>query len=339
MNIFLDESGSFASAAKENSWNAIAAYMSPEFERRRLDEILTHLKHRSGAPRKRELKLRNVQEDAYFSFLRSLAKLDGALFSVATDAGVGDDNIICEHKGHQADKIAENKNRMLHESGRRWVQTLSDQVRSLAPQLYVQLQCQMLLVCNVIKYGTLYFVQRCPRALGDFRWRIDQKNATQTEFEKAFLAMTPGILQTIFLRDPLPMLKDADYTAFSRFEYPDGEAPTYLETDYGIEEIGDSPGLNIGQIIQEDIEFADSKNSFGIQVADLLASGLRRVLRRQFKNNHQAAALLGGLMPQREKGSPPVQLLGFSGKLYYISDEITHVVRMMERYNRPIIVN
>ena len=312
--------------------------MAPEFEQRRLDEILTHLKHRSGAPRTRELKLRNVQEDAYFSFLRSLATLHGALFSVAADAGLNHDTEINIHKANQADKITEHKDKMLYESGRQGVQALSDQVRDLSPQLYIQLQCQMLLISNVITYGTLYFVQRCPRELGHFRWRIDQKNSTRTEFEKAFVSLTPGILQTIFVRDPLPMLKGADYTAFSRFEYSDKEAPTYLQTVYGIDEIGDDPSLNIGKIIGEDIKFADSTRSPGIQIADLLASGVRRVLRQNFKDNRQAAVLLGSLMPQRETGVPPVHLLGFSQKQQHIDDEVTALSRVMEVYSRPMFV-
>ena len=125
----------------------------------------------------------------------------------------------------------------------------------------------------------------------------------------------------------------------NRFEYPDGEAPTFLETDYGIEQSDDDPDLNIGQIIQEDIEFADSTKSSGIQVADLLASGVRRVLRQQFKDNDQAAVFLGGLMPQREKGSPSVQLLGFSRTQHFVRDEVAHVVRLMERCGRPLIVH
>ena len=339
MNIFVDESGSFASAAKENSWNAIAAYMVPEFERKGLDEILTNLKRRSDAPRKRELKLRSVQEDVYFSFLRNLANLNGAMFAVATDAGSAHDTEINAHKADQANKITKHKDQLLHESARLGLQSLSDQVKNLAPQLYVQLQCQMLLVANVIKYGSMYFVQRCPRDLGYFRWRIDQKNSTRTEFEKSFLTLTPGILQSVYLRDPLPMLKGADYSAFSRFEYPDGKAPTHLGAFYGIDTKGMDLSLNIGQIIQEDIKFVDSRKSPGIQVADLLAAGVRRALRQYFKDNYQAAELLGALMPQREKGKPPVQLLTFSRMQQHASSGVTGAVRVMERSSRPMLAH
>ena len=79
MNIFLDESGSFVSAPKENSWNCIVAYMVPEFERRKLSGTVTELKKSRGIPQNKEVKLREIHEEGYFSFLRNLAKLKGTL--------------------------------------------------------------------------------------------------------------------------------------------------------------------------------------------------------------------------------------------------------------------
>ena len=337
MNIFVDESGSFVSASKEGSWNSIVAYMAPEFERRRLDDALKNLKRAARATPKRELKIRDVLEEDYFMFLRRLGRLNGTLFSVATDAGLNTDLEIRHHRTNQADRIIAHKEKMLHESGRRSLQSLSDQVRNLSPQLYIQLQCQVLLISSVIRYGTLYFAQRYPKSLGRFRWRIDQKNSTRTEYEKAFLTMTPPMLQSITLKDPLPMLEGADYTAFSRFEYPEGEAPTFLQEVYGIEKTGDAGGLNIGKLIREDLEFVDSEYSLGVQVADLLAAGIRRLLRLRFNDNRHAAQLLGGLTPRRETGTPPVHLLGFSQVEQLASSEVTDVLRLMEMSSRPML--
>jgi hypothetical protein len=39
VNILLDESGSFVSGASQNSWNCIAAYLTPEVDRKRLRRL------------------------------------------------------------------------------------------------------------------------------------------------------------------------------------------------------------------------------------------------------------------------------------------------------------
>ena len=311
--------------------------MVPEFERRKLNEAVTKLKKSRGAPQSQEVKLKEIDEEDYFAFLRDLTKLKGTLHAVATDGGVTSDKEISEHREHQADAVIKHKDKMIYESGRQSLQDLSDQVRGLSPQLYIQLQCQIILVLDVLKYGVLYFVQRYPRSLGSFRWRIDQKNSTRTVYEKTFITMTPALLQSMALKDPVPMLEGADYSALSRFEYPENKAPEYLQRDYGFELGREAPGLNIGKVMREDIQFVDSQRNHGVQVADLLAAGVRRVLRLGFKRNDQAAELLGRLMPQREKDQPAVHLLGFAKGELLVPQNTNRVLRLMERFGRPML--
>jgi Protein of unknown function (DUF3800) len=338
VNIFLDESGSFVSAASQNSWNCIAAYLTPEVDRKCLREALASLKRAASASVAREIKLNNLRESDYLDFLIRLGKLNGVLFIVATDAGLNRVADIVKHQEEQATKITEYKHQMHYESGRQGLQRLSDQVRSLAPQLYVQLYCQVHLISSIVADGVLYFVQRFPGTLGKFRWRIDQKNSTRTEYEKAFVALTPALLQTISLREPFVMLKGADYSAFRRFDYSEEERPTYLKTVYGIDAGSDGPALNIGKLIREDLKFEDSKENQGVQVADLLAAGVRRCLRTQFKDGPRAAQLLGRLMVQGKLRCPPIQLLGFSGADDVVSDEVAYLIRIMWRSSRAMLV-
>lgn len=44
MNIFIDESGSFAETKEEGSWNTVVAYASPEIDSRKIKRILNRLK-------------------------------------------------------------------------------------------------------------------------------------------------------------------------------------------------------------------------------------------------------------------------------------------------------
>jgi len=67
MNIFVDESGTFVNAKKPNSWNSIAAYMSPESNRKHIRKILGSLKRSTGALTNTEIKLKDVEEAQYFN--------------------------------------------------------------------------------------------------------------------------------------------------------------------------------------------------------------------------------------------------------------------------------
>ena len=337
VNIFLDESGSFVSAARRDSWNCIAAYLTPENDRKRLREALTNLKRASGEATTTEIKLRDLRESDYFAFLVHLGNLHGVLFTVATDAGLNKIADIVKHQEEQAAKITEHKDKMLHASAQQGLLALAAQVRALAPQLYVQLHCQVNLISSIVLNGILYFVQRFPRTLGKFRWRIDQKNSTQTEYEKAFVALTPPLLQTISLREPPLILRGADYSSFHRFGYSVNERPTYLKEVYGIDVKGDGPALNIGKIIREDLRFEDSKQNQGVQVTDLLAAGVRRCLRNQFSDGQRAAQLLGKLMVQGKARRSPIELLGFSEAEERVSNDVAHLIRIMEKNCRAML--
>ena len=287
------------------------------------------MKRTTGVSCTNEIKLGNVQENDYFDFLLNLDKLNGALFTVATDSGIYSEADIVLHQEGQAAKIIRRIDVMHQESDRRELEKLSEQVRSLSLQLYVQLQCQIRMIFMIVRDGIPYFVQRFPKTLSRFRWRIDQKNSTRTEYEKAFFTLTPPLLQTMSLKEPIQKLASADYSAFQRFDYPEAESPTYLKDIYGID-IGDKDlSLNIELLIREDFKFVDSKTNQGIQVADLLATGMRRCLRRGFTDNRKAAGLLGSLMVKRNSNSPPDWLLGFTGAKEYSSIQVKELIDIM----------
>jgi hypothetical protein len=338
LNIFIDESGSFVNAPKQESWNTVAAYMSPETDREHLREMVKKLKRKVGAAANTEVKLKHLSEAEYFDFLKGLRKLNGVLYAVATDAGLNKPTDVTEHQRVQAEKIVEHKEKMLHQSARQGLEDLSARVAGLAPQLYVQLHCQVMLIASILLSGVLYFVQRRPKSLGRFRWRIDQKNSTKTEYEKAFVSITPPILQTISLTEPMSMLIDADYSAFTRFDYSPETRPRYLRDTYGLDVDDRKPTTNIGMLMREDLQFVDSQHNQGVQVADLLASGMRRCLRQEFNDNEAAAHLLGGLMVQGYRGQPPIQFLGLARHEGRVTDAVAQLSKIMERSSRAMLV-
>ena len=337
MYIFVDESGSFVPPPRgqANAWNSIAAYVLPEAHRSRMSTALATLKRETHWPQSGELKLKNVGEAAYYRFLARLARLDGVLFAVLTDMATNDIAATQRHQRAQAANIVKHIDKMLHENGRAALQQLANQVAGLSAQLYVQLQCQVELIDTIARSASLYFVQRHPKTLGHFRWRIDQKNATRTKYERSFFAVTPALLQSKSLAEPWIMLKGADYSAFDRFDFLPGEEPSYLREAYGIDTGPETP-MNLGKLFRENFSFVDSKQSPGVQVADLLAAGIRRTLRQGFDDNSRASRLLGSMMVEGERRCPPVKLLTLSDERVLTGDARS-LVGAMAGYARPML--
>ena len=305
MNIYIDESGSFVNASAVGKWNAVVAVTVPEAARRGLACNLRQLKLRHGTPLVQEIKLNALAESEYLDFLQALAGLNLAVFCTATDAGSNTPAIVRERQRNQVREILRHIGKMRYEGGRLGVQLVASQLANLSPQLYVQLVCQVNLMYDVVSQATMYYAQHCPSTLREFRWRIDQKNTRRTDFEDAFEKLSPTLLQSRSIAEPLMLVHGFDYSHMTQYEIEKG-APNYLKDVYGIE-IGDA--FNVHKLVRDNMRFMDSRQSFGIQVADLVASGIRRCLRREFANNEAAAQALGALMLQAKDNQPSVSLV------------------------------
>ena len=184
MQIFVDESGTFSSADHSDSWCVVAAYVSPEFNREELENLVTRL--RLECSDGHETKLRDVSEERFGGFLGSLSQLDGLAFAVAVDMSLNSEAAVARHRDAQAEKVVQHRDKMVYEEGRRALTRLSDSIRALPVQLYMQLVCQVELFHNVLTRAPLYYVQRHPPTLGHFRWRIDGKSSAPTPYETTF---------------------------------------------------------------------------------------------------------------------------------------------------------
>lgn len=335
MNIFIDESGSFVSANHAESWNAVAALVAPETARKEIESIVNRARSSRHNQILQEIKLREINEDQYFEFLYQLGRLPIALFCVATDAGLNSLDTVKQHQIQQAEKIRINIPKMRFESGKQGLGKLANDIAALPPQLYMQLICQVELIYETFIGSVTYFVQRHPKCLREIRWRIDQKNSDKTAFEAAFEKIAPAVLQSKSLERPFPMIRECDYSSMAHYEFTKETLPTYLKGDYGIE-TKDS-AWNIGKILRDNMKFVDSKSSAGVQAADLIVSGIRRCLRREFSDNNTAADLLGSLMVQSMNRQPPIRLvsLGIEADMY---PESGHLVNRMARRAKPMLI-
>jgi len=328
MEILIDEAGNFSViGARSNSWCVSAAYVSPETEKRKYIKYLRELKLAQEKSIFEEFKFNEFSENNYFIFLDKLSKLKGVVFCVATDSSLNLEGLVLEHKKNLASSIMDNYDLMKYESGKKALLYLTSQLEKLSTQLYIQLNCQIHLMYSFIVRGIPYFVQRNPNILKKFRWRIDQKEPhKKTDFENAFEKFSPALLQSMSISNPAIALKWCDYKAMSKFIYKEGELPEYLVES--VPELQDATGFNIQKIVRDDIKFLDSKSLDGIQVADLIASGIRRCLRNEFDDNDTAAKLIGRLMVQAENNKSPIELLTFGNEVT-LNGETSKMIKIM----------
>ncbi|MEY8201373.1 MAG: DUF3800 domain-containing protein [Colwellia sp.] len=311
LNIYIDESGSFVPAVSRDSWSLSAALVISNPDERKCKEALRRLKVKCGATHDEEIKLKHVSEIDYLQFLMELCKTGCTLYSVATDGGAHTTGDIEHHRNRQAEKVEEHKDKMLHPEGVGLLEKLANQVRELSPQLHVQFLCQIELIADVVSRSILYYVQRTPSQLNGFRWRIDEKTAGKSNFEKTFRMLIPPLLQSKSLEKPNIHVTDFDYSAMKDFFYTKENAPTYMKDIFDIESKVEG-GLNLGKLVWDDFEFVDSKQEIGVQIVDLLASGLRRTLRGGFSESKAISKALGSLMVQSIDHGYPLHFITVS---------------------------
>jgi hypothetical protein len=336
MFIFVDESGTFTFTDKENAWCAISAFVLPESKRRSLEMLVSQLRFKYGAGR--EVNLGAIPEAAYITFLTDLSKLGGMAFAVAVDVSLHRREQIELHQQMQTRKIAEHIDKMIYAEGRRGVTDLASEISALPLQLYTQLVLQVELVYSVLQHAPLYYVQRESVALANFRWRVDRKDRIPNRYEKAFKKILPALLQSRSLQEPMIGLKKgADYSHFKRFEFAPGAEPNYLRETYGLDvDVSGGNSVNVGKLINEDFDYVDSQRFSGVQVADMLASGVRRVLRSNFDSPERDALALGMNMLQAPAGETTIRLLSLD-QTGRVDEHAAAFIRLMGRYARPML--
>ncbi len=331
--IYIDESGNFVPSSSTNSWSVVAAYVIPEATRRRAEDFLRQLKLSIGRAYSEEIKLRDLSDAQIKMLIANLGRLDSILFVSCIDLGSQDPAVIANHKNNQIEKIRKNKPKMIYEEGRQMIEDLAVRVERLSPQLYTQMVAQVDLLHQVHRSSTLYYAQRVPSTLSSFRWRIDEKNSSRPAFEETMRYMALPMLQNRSLSEPGIFVNEFDYSHYERaFRFAPGEMPTYLQKETGIEV---QSGVNLGKILR-DFTFERSHDVPGIQIADLLASSVRRVLRNGFKDNLDMARQLGRLTVQHAKPQKPIHLISLS-KDQSAYGHVVDVVQTMEAATRPML--
>lgn len=339
MNIFIDEAGSFTYDKAQNVWSTVCALVVPSASMGVVERALNEFKAENGFASADEVKFKHIQyEMSFFRLLLVLVNSHCTLFGMAVDAHVNPPEAIRMCREATVQGALRHIDKMLYQAGRDAVQFAADQVARLSDPLFVQFICQVRLMHRVVGGAINYYAQWMPAELGSFVWRIDQKNpANKTNYEDVFEKLSPAYLQTLSLSDPDILVRSGwwDYSHLQRYMYQSGSEPTYLRDVYGLD-IQVADGLNIQKVFREDIQFVDSKSLFGVQLADLMSSGLRKCLRGELKDNQRAAAFMGRLMVQRPRREPPLLLLSMNDSSP-VEGLAAELIRLMQWQQRPAI--
>lgn len=333
MHIFVDESGTFATSKIQGSWCVVAAYIIPEARYAEAKEVLRRFKVKCGVKHDVEIKRKDIEEARYFELLSDLSKVDAIGVAVATDASLNGG--AKEHKEQQALRIEEYAPNMVYPEGRQMLLDLARDLRKLSEQNYVELVCRVQLVYDVLQLAINYYAQRLPGTLSNFRWAFDGKDTKQNHFETMLQLMVGPLLQSKTLREPFAAMDWVDYSKMDRFRFV-GDAPWLPKRESNGRK---APAWDVGLIWRENLQFANSKSSPGVQLADFFASGLRALLRGSFHDNGQAALRLGACMVQREKSTPGIHLIGLTPAADIdAGTEVAKRVRALARAVRSMLV-
>lgn len=337
MHIYIDESGVFRPATNSHAWCVVTALVVPEPVVRKLAPLLLPYKLACGKRYDEEVKLRDLREDQILSFLGKLSAIDCTAYCVAAEMSLVTDEQAQLHQNEQVEKITHHVDKMKYPEGRARLLALGEDVSGLSSQLYMQLVCQVILVKEVIDRAILFHVQRTPKCLRRFRWRIDQKNTTKSLFEMTFEKVAPSLLQSMALSEPTYACTDFDYSSMEEFVYTKENAPTYLRDTYGLD-VSPAGGLKVGKLLRSDLAFPSSQSEAGLQAVDLVASSVGRLLRGRFVDEANAAKALGSLMVQNLRDEFPIRLVSFARTDTALDDRIVEIMRTFRRYSKPMLM-
>jgi hypothetical protein len=332
MYIFIDEAGGFQPPSQSNPVSCVAALIIPEsFVKTLLRKFraLTRPWWSDG----REAKGSELAEAQIAQVVGTIRRFDVLLLAVAIDMSLHSEAGIRRHRDGQVQKILASISDQMVPSARARVQSLATRMGALSNQLYVQSVLLTLLVDTIIRSGTLYYVQRLPRTLAKFSWRVDAKDVAITNYESLWRDIVGPFLQTESLSTPLAMLKGADYSSFQRYlgEFP--MPPEHLRAHVSVphEPFG---YMDINAILA-DLKFRSSKHVTGIQAVDMLASAVRRACNGTLQAKGWKG--LGRLMPRPERGSQSIRFVAledFDDRALSYSD----VIHSWDRETKRMII-
>ena len=280
MNIFIDESGSFAFA--QHTTNAIAcvgALTVPETCHAEIVTSFTELE-RSWGIDTGEIKGRDLSETQIAQVVNLLIPT-GAKFHVClTDMSLNTPPGVAQHKQDQVRRITKHLTPQHQPSLVAQYEEAAKRLDCLSDQLYVQLCMITHLIARQLRDTSVFYAFTGPSELGSYHWVLHAKNQKPTAYEKLWECLVSGFLQSEGLnRDVFMTVDGGDYSHFERFckildKWPDHLPPRRSKESQGkpVEVI------DISTIMHESVTITGAKSVAGLRLADICTNAFRRAL-------------------------------------------------------------
>lgn len=273
MHIYIDESGAFiVPKIQKTRISCVAALVIPSSKKEEIFIEFENIRH-SWSVESDEIKGSKLDEDKIMEVISLLGKYDVIVEICAIDAGTHSVEKVEDFKAYQSDLLMKNITQEHHEDIHVIMNEYRNIMRTISNPLFLQFMTMVEVVDLVLRHSTLYYSLRVPKELEKFHWVVDAKNINITKGEKLWKDLVCPFMQSRSLKNPFVTTGIGDYSYMERFE---GEMPDYLKDKIDCDQ--NDSGLNMRMIMEEEIEFSDSKNNLGVQLVDIIASAFTRAM-------------------------------------------------------------
>lgn len=286
MTIYIDEAGPFIPPQGKRRYSLVFALVIPHATETEL--FYQFLRLRDTWPQQAvEIKGSKLNEQETATVLDLLAEHYVIAEYYAIDMSLHSDDVIDEFKHRQAAAITANLTSEHAAAVVRRLHDDADGIRQLANPLFVQAFVSIKLSLDMIDVAINYYAQRRPRELGEFAWTIDRKDRAATQMEQLWSTLMMPIGESRSSLHPYAKVEGFDYTHFAKYEINEVTAEEKMSRHLKwMRETLPSASprteplrcIDAKKLWMENRRFEDSKNSLGLQLADIAATTLCRAL-------------------------------------------------------------
>ncbi|MDE2448615.1 MAG: hypothetical protein KGO22_06570 [Gammaproteobacteria bacterium] len=271
MDIYLDESGTFATDAQGRTVGVVGALVVTESQLPILERRYAQL--RPFLPKDRgEVKGRLLDESEVARVI-NIGRRSGLIYeATVVDLLPEHGGAIEEHRQAQCDCLTKNLTEQHQPELVAQIYEMRERLERTPPQLYVQSVATFDLLWRTLQHATVYYSQREPHTLARFRWVVDAKSPTGiTDWEDGWGKVVKPFMQSHSLREPFTQLEEGDYSHMAAKEMP---MPDYLVEKFP--RLKGESGLSLHDAFKE-FEFSPRATT-GLEVVDVITNALRRGL-------------------------------------------------------------
>jgi len=337
MYIYIDESGIFSNpSGKKKAVSCVAALVIPEQYRKYIYKRFKHLKASwgigSGEPKGGKLDEKQI---AYV--ISILNDYDVIVTACGIDIGVHTNDQISAHKEMQAANTTRHLTPEHHPNLIRQVEELRERYLQLPNQLYTQSVLLTVLVISVMRIATLYYCQRDPLTLSHFRWVIDAKGDSLTNYEDLWSTVTMRFCESESLSRPMAFLEGGDYYWFDRRFSVDMAGPPKHLQPFRDKERQNEPfhAFDAKKVLSEHRSFETSKQNLGLQLVDIVVNAIRRALHGNLQI--EGWGNLGRLMVSAEKGKNAMQMVALHNETIPKPMPYARIIKHFDALSKPMI--